>query len=134
MPRTRLNPKIPVRQFPTGLPYGQAQQLEQQAAALPVSRPTPVAPAQTVPTQSVSRETILAGMSQLPVLPPLNAPSQRPYEPVTAGLPVGAGPGPEAIAQIGTPTQSTADLFASLAAATGDPALASAAQMARGWR
>ena len=28
---------------------------------------------------------------------PMNAPTQRPDEPVTAGLPVGPGPGPEAL-------------------------------------
>lgn len=32
--------------------------------------------------------------------PPLDAPTQRPHEPVTAGAPVGPGPGPEVL---GTP-------------------------------
>ena len=35
----------------------------------------------------------MAGLS----LTPLDAPTQRPDEPVTAGAPVGPGPGPEAI-------------------------------------
>ncbi len=33
----------------------------------------------------------------LPSMTPLSAPSQRPSEPVTAGLPVGAGPGPDVL-------------------------------------
>lgn len=34
---------------------------------------------------------------------PLSAPTQRPNEPVTAGLPIGPGPGPEALAPMGAP-------------------------------
>ena len=130
MPRNRMNP---VAQFPTGLPYGRQQQLERQAAALPVPHTAP-APATPAPDPAAQRQAALAGMAQLPVLPPLGRPSDRPYEPVTAGLPVGAGAGPEAMAPLGTPRRSVADLFASLAAATQDPALAAAAQMAQGWR
>jgi hypothetical protein len=33
----------------------------------------------------------------LPPVVPLNAPSERPEEPVTSGLPMGAGPGPEVL-------------------------------------
>jgi hypothetical protein len=32
---------------------------------------------------------------------PLDAPTQRPDEPLTAGLPVGAGPGPEVLGALG---------------------------------
>lgn len=41
---------------------------------------------------------------------PLGAPSERPSEPVTAGLPMGAGPGPEAIAGVGIQPGSRQDL------------------------
>lgn len=135
MPRSR---KPPVQQFPTGLPYGRQQQLQQQAAAVPVPRGAatrgPALPAPTAPAQD-PRAAAMQGMAQLPALPPLSAPTQRRFEPITAGLPVGAGPGPEAIAPLGPPrAQSPADMMARLAAATGDPKLMAAANAARGWR
>lgn len=42
--------------------------------------------------------------------PPLMRPSERPGEPVTAGAPVGAGPGPEALAGAAIPAGSRLDL------------------------
>lgn len=39
---------------------------------------------------------VKAAASQSPVTP-LYAPSQRPEEPITAGIPMGAGPGPEVL-------------------------------------
>lgn len=39
----------------------------------------------------------------------LLAPTARPAEPVTAGLPVGPGPGPEALGSAGAPTAGPAD-------------------------
>lgn len=42
---------------------------------------------------------------------PLGAPSQRPTEPITAGLPMGAGPGPEAIQPVGIQPGSREDLL-----------------------
>lgn len=48
----------------------------------------------------------------------LTNPTRRPQEPVTAGLPIGPGPGPEVLAQRrGNPTGNT---LRQLAAATGD--------------
>lgn len=130
MPRTRRPAPMPAAQFPTGLPYGRQQALQQQAAALP--RQAPAAAPQPDPRQR--QQALAAAMGRLPVMPPLNAPSMRPHEPITAGLPVGAGAGPEALAQIGPETLSTADLLARLAQVTGDPVLAQAAGSARGWR
>jgi len=40
----------------------------------------------------------------------LGAPTERPNEPITAGLPMGAGPGPEAMAPIGIQPGSKEDL------------------------
>jgi hypothetical protein len=40
-------------------------------------------------------------------VPNLSAPSSRPGEPVTAGLPVGAGPGPEVLSPMGDPVRRT---------------------------
>jgi hypothetical protein len=42
------------------------------------------------------------GQSVQPAVTPLTAPTQRPFEPVTAGSPLGAGPGPEAL-NLGAP-------------------------------
>ena len=77
--RSDLN-RQPVRTVP-GQTYGQAgqQAAAQKAVPLPQSQPVP----------------------QQPFVPPdpglLSAPSARPNEPVTAGVPIGAGPGPEAL-------------------------------------
>lgn len=78
--RTDLNGTVPVMAAPDQ-PYGEAgaQRAAQQAVPLrgapPVPRP-PVTPDQ---------------------VPNLLDPTARPGEPVTAGLPVGAGPGPEVL-------------------------------------
>jgi hypothetical protein len=47
---------------------------------------------------------------------PFGAPSQRPTEPVTAGLPMGAGPGPEAIQSVGIQPGSREDVMLRLRA------------------
>lgn len=47
----------------------------------------------------------------------LMRPSERPDEPVTAGVPMGAGPGPEAIAPAGIPAGSNLDLILTVRAA-----------------
>lgn len=61
----------------------------------------------------------------------LGGPTQRPDEPVTAGIPLGPGPGPEAL---GLPPQgagSMADLLQRMADQTGVSTLASLAERAR---
>lgn len=55
-------------------------------------------------------------------LTPLDAPSLRPNEPVTAGAPVGPGPGPEAL--VTSPKNRGRDVLARAAAETGDPYIA----------
>lgn len=44
-------------------------------------------------------------------LGPLTRPTEAPEEPITAGLPVGAGPGPEAIPAVGIQPGSKQDLM-----------------------
>jgi hypothetical protein len=46
----------------------------------------------------------------------LLAPSERPEEPITAGMPMGAGPGPEALSGIAAAPGSREDLVLSLRA------------------
>lgn len=65
--------------------YGESKQLmEQQQAAPMAAAPTRSAPSPKIqPVQAIT---------------PLTAPTQRPDEPLTAGMAFGAGPGPEALA------------------------------------
>lgn len=44
-------------------------------------------------------------------LVPLDAPTQRPHEPVTAGAPIGAGPGPEVLGMLANPENDDLDLL-----------------------
>ena len=55
---------------------------------------------------SASPDAGMASMGQMPNVVPLNAPTQRPDEPITAGAPMGPGPGPEAIG-LGKPSQQS---------------------------
>lgn len=60
-------------------------------------------PVRTVPGQTYGKQAAQAAAQQVvplpeaPPLTPLGAPSARPNEPVTAGAPLGAGPGVEAL-------------------------------------
>lgn len=60
-----------------GLPYGEGQATMQQQMAAPMAGPTAV--------------------PGLPAVTPLFAPTERPNEPMTAGMDFGAGPGSEAL-------------------------------------
>lgn len=77
----------------TGLPYGEAGQLQaaQRAIPLPNNQAVPAANPPQVPS---------AGPPALPGQTPFDAPTQRPNEPVTAGIPSGPGPGPEALSTL----------------------------------
>ena len=125
MPRNAKR-KMPVANVPTGLPYGKHQQLVQQAAALPA---TPASGGLQPPVDP--HTAAVQGMSRLPQLTPLNAPTQRPGEPVTAGLPNSPGPGPEAIATQFQPSNSLADMLEMMAQSSGDPTYAAWARTAR---
>lgn len=84
--RSDLNgPKPPGTPLPvqaaSGQPYGMRKQQEDAQRALPMSSGQPL----PAPTQ----------------VPSLSDPTTRPTEPVTAGLPVGPGPGPEVLPDLG---------------------------------
>jgi len=68
-----------------GMAYGQGQATMAQQAGAPMAGPTP-APAGRVPN-----------LNTLSQVTPIDAPTNRPNEPVTAGSPMGPGPGLEAL-------------------------------------
>lgn len=79
-------------------------------------------------------DPMVAATEALSKLPPppegglLGMPSERPSEPVTAGLSTGAGPGPEAIRpEVKGPVTTTLER---LAASSGDPVIAAMAATA----
>jgi hypothetical protein len=111
---------------PAGLAYGQHQALIDSQRQMPMAAPATAAP--TPPTAAPPGPSAAP-----PVLPgslgAFDRPTERPGEPVTAGLPIGPGPGPEAL---GPPLGRTfADIIADAATASGSNELAQLAQRAR---
>lgn len=107
MPRRTARPRTPgglgnrtdltAANLPTGQPYGARTD---QARALSLA-PAPTPPSTTPAPITGAPDPIAAAQAQ-PFAPVgLGEPTQRPAEPVTAGLPIGAGPGPQVL---GTPT------------------------------
>jgi hypothetical protein len=101
----------------TGQQYGTraAQVAAQQAVPASFTPPVPQTP--TAPT----------GPGPVPGPPPgqvvdLLGPTERPGEPLTAGMPFGAGPGPEAMMR-DDPDAAAIDRLRMLARATGSPSL-----------
>jgi hypothetical protein len=72
------------QRYISGMPYGQGQALMAQQAAAPMA----AAPKTTISSPQISN---------LPQVTPLTAPSERPDEPVTTGIAMGPGAGPEAV-------------------------------------
>lgn len=105
----------------TGMPYGMRQELEQMQRAVPLQNPgaihspTPpsgVTPPQATPGPPGDLSQAIQDAQSMPATGPglLKAPTQAPGEPLTAGLPTGPGPGPEALPQWAgsVPTTQTA--------------------------
>lgn len=87
--RTDGGPAQAVKEMGGGR-YGERKQLtEMQAGAPMAGRPQ-------TPQPKLTRASVQAA-SNLPPVTPLTAPTQRPDEPLTAGMPFGAGPGSEAL-------------------------------------
>lgn len=101
--RSDLNaPKTqPIRVAPAGT-YGEATQQANAQRSLPLPGPGAGIPA---PAAGPGTGAPQAPQSPLPgQLGPLTAPTQNPTQPLTAGLPTGPGPGPEALQPAGTLT------------------------------
>ena len=90
--------------------YGERSQQQAAQRSVPVAAPPIPAPAGgTTPTAPGTAPAGPTGGAQAGGLPPVSGPgilpflhpSNRPNEPVTAGLPTGAGPGPEALTGVG---------------------------------
>ena len=158
MPRRGKGSRRQPARTPTGLPYGESQdsiraqqviplpdnrsggpgpppqdiQVPPAGASAPAATPPAVGAAPTVGTQpAVPPEQLIAQALQAqgaaPV--PLGAPTQRPSEPITAGLPF--GPGPNQV-PVSTPRRNlAAESLEAIAAATGDTELLQLAIRAR---
>ena len=89
------------------MPYGQEQALVQAQEAQPLPQQDPY-------------ERVLQAASQFGFSPVgLDAPTERPNEPITAGLSTGPGPGPEAIGR----RQNLSDLLNRARAETSSPVI-----------
>lgn len=146
MPRARktltgdpARPNVPI----AGQTYGAGVDQQQLETSLPTPNTasnTPLSAAvspnqgQTAPNSApaapYNHEQALAAASQYADQTGLLlSDTNRPNEPITAGLTRGPGPGPEALGL--TRGSPTGDLLRRLSAATGDPALAELAMKAR---
>lgn len=115
----------PVR-VPTGLPYGQRQAMEQAQASVPAPA-LRAAPAPAPPPQAGTQRA--QGPGRIPTLAEILArPTNRPTEPITAGIPTGPGPGAITSAP---DTGSVAAIIERAAAASGSDVLRELAQRAR---
>lgn len=104
--RTDMPGKLPIAVAPS-TSYGSATASRTAQQAIPMANPS-VAPAQATPVAPQSLGSIVqqAGINGL------HNPTQRPNEPVTAGLATGAGPGPEALGPLGAPDDYLSQLRA----------------------
>lgn len=142
MPRARPQP---VR-TPPGLPYGQGQNLAEAQAAIPLPdnradtaasianhAPAPGgAPAGLDQAGDLLAQAEAAAAASPNITGLLSQPTARPEEPLTAGLAIGAGPGPDAVRQRRQQQASVASFLALAAEVFGeDPVIARMAQQAR---
>lgn len=102
-------------QVPTGLPYGEAQQLEQAQQQAPL------------PQEGGMEQAVAAALGHNFQPVGINAETERPYEPIQHGLAGGPGGGPEQMQN----STATSDMLMRLAQSTGNAALMTMAQRAR---
>lgn len=116
-------------QAPTGLPYGEHQALVEAQQQVPLPAGPGMVESPGMPVPDPFSAAMSAGQAMRPPDPILYGPSTRPREPVTAGLPVGPGPGLEALA---IPRgDRVARMMDQLAADSGDPAVQKLAELAK---
>lgn len=113
-------------QAPTGMPYGDHQ------ALLAQERTAPMSQSNSIPPSAVPAAPAGPGGTP-PQLTPLDAPSARPGEPITHGVDIGDGGGPEVLNSnmAPTPTQGRmTQMLADLASRDRSGALANLYQSA----
>jgi hypothetical protein len=86
--------------------YGQGVENAANKAGAPLAKTPDVRPT------SLSEQGMAP--SQLEPVTPLFAPSQRPDEPITSGIALGAGPGPEVLGMRPAPVEKYSDTLAKL--------------------
>lgn len=89
--RTDGGPGGQPARYVAGLPYGEGQDFMDLQSSAPMSS------GNTAKPKKMSGGATAAG----PGLTPLNAPTENPGEPLTAGAPFGPGPGPESLSMAG---------------------------------
>jgi hypothetical protein len=120
---------------PTGMPYGAHEASIGAQRSMPVAGPaanTPTAPSGPAaaggPPPPITDEQVMNAARQAKFAPvPLTAAPDRP-EPLSSGLPMGAGPGPAALPSA---RPVAADTLEMIAVATGDALFADLAERAR---
>jgi len=127
MPRKRQPRDVPPNQ-----PYGRGQALGQMMQDGPVL-PNGGAPEDMPPTRGATREQLLEMAQSFagPMERPLNAPTDNPGEPVTAGTGIGPGPGPEVLYHGRGRNDRYATMLETIASSTNDPRIARLAKAAR---
>ena len=122
----------------SGLPYGQGQEMVniQSSAPMEASTPTPSpVPASVIAGAGQQPQQQAAPAQPLPIVP-LNAPTQRPNEPVTSGADLGPGPTSASLglaSPVAAQHQSASSFIQSLASSTdASPALKFLAQRISG--
>lgn len=125
MPRKRKTQSgAPAQSVPDSVPgvrYGEGVEHQQLAQTLPpadarAASPTAGAPAPApAPAMPMSPGDVMAGLQDAPL--GMLTSTQRPKEPITAGLATGPGPGPSALRKGTTPLART---LANLAERTGN--------------
>lgn len=129
MPRDR--PSQPP-QAPNAQAYGQRgdQIAAQRQMPLPQTDTGPAMPANGGGAGASDVDVMAQAAAFDPGIVPLGAGSQRPGEPVTAGLSGGPGPGPEVFARPGRSSRA-ADLLESMGMSTNDESLVNLAMKIR---
>lgn len=121
----------PLTAVPTGQPYGAHKAEEDFIRSAPMQAVPPVqTPAPQASGGTFDQQVAAMRAAPAPNVVPLTAPTQRPNEPLTAGMATGPGAGPEVL---GIQPRRTryADVLASLAASSRDPAWSELADAAR---
>lgn len=104
--------------------YGAGVEYDAQKAGAPLAKTPDVRGATTTSVQSAAQDA----------LTPLYAPSQRPDEPITAGIDMGAGPGSEILSMRPAPVEKLSDTLAKMLPydSTGEVAILYQNALARG--